>query len=406
MQQTKRQHMLSLLATFIFNHRSEITNRWVEAIRRNPDIEASDNLTYRQLVDHMPTLFEEMCELLRQEEDRQVKADIQRTAKVHGRCRWKDGYKIDELLRELSLIRKIILTEYIPAFAKQNPDFTAEIKHAAKEIIHEFINDVIISSTRQFSEDCEAVVRRYAEKLEKANEQLMETNRRLNFTNESRLRFTSIVSHELRNMLDPMTTGTHLLNKGGDEQTEQKLLDMLERNMSDMKALLNEVLDYSVVINGHEGLKVESFELHSLFSELINTFQSQAEAKGLVFETEIDPALRIIVSDRLKIKRIANNLITNAIKYTEKGGVYLAGHKIDQDHFAITVRDTGPGIAPDRFAHLFEEFYRAAPSSNVRGTGLGLAISKRLAELLGGQIAVDSEVGQGSRFEVTLRIRS
>src|SRR5262245_7216774 len=166
MQQTRQQLILSLLANFIFNLRFEITRRWVEAIHRNPDIETSENLTYMQLVDHMPALFEEMCSLLRQEEDQQVKAEIDRKAQVHGRSRWKDGYKIDELLRELSLVRKIILTEYLTRFAQQNPDFTGEIKHAAKEIIHEFLNDVIISSTRKFSNDCEAVVRHYAEQLE------------------------------------------------------------------------------------------------------------------------------------------------------------------------------------------------------------------------------------------------
>ena len=139
-----------------------------------------------------------------------------------------------------------------------------------------------------------------------------------------------------------------------------------------------------------------------LVDELVAHFQPAAELRSLAFEADYDPSLELVVGDPTKLRQISYNLLSNALKYTERGRVVLSVRAVDADRWALIVEDTGPGIAPEECGQIFSEYHRAADTAHLEGTGLGLSIVKRLVDLLRGEIHLESQLGRGSRFEVIL----
>ncbi|MEA3117968.1 MAG: hypothetical protein QOI13_1238, partial [Paraburkholderia sp.] len=147
----------------------------------------------------------------------------------------------------------------------------------------------------------------------------------------------------------------------------------------------------------------EQFNLRELFDELVMSSRPAIEAKGLRLRTHFDANLPLATSDRLKVKQVAVNLLSNATKYTTSGQVGLAFLSAPPSHWAIRVSDTGIGIAPSDADRVFDEFKRAA-SADIPGTGLGLAIVKELCRVLQGQIRFVSSKGHGTTFEIRFPI--
>jgi signal transduction histidine kinase len=392
------------LADFFSAQIENITKLFIKAVKHDSEIDTRKNPTYQQLTDHLPDLFAELNELLRYGGSDKAWAEVKKFASKHGGHRWKQGYKLDELLREIEHIRQILVTECFTVFEKQHAGLNPEITKAARKIIHEFFNDLSINSVRQFIDERDQEVRSYSEKLKEANRNLEQVNEQLRKVDESRLRLTRTISHELRNILHSMSIAGDLLGQKIDEAVRQETLLMLNRNITDMSALLGQLLDYSILIARQEQIFIESFELQTLYDELVFAFKPMAEAKGLRFEVEYDPRIQMIKSDRLKIKQITSNLISNAIKYTKEGYIRFCFRLVDAKQWAIFVEDTGMGIAPADLNTIFDEFHRVKAVTGVHGLGLGLAITKQLVKLLGGQIKVHSEVSRGSCFQVTLPI--
>ncbi len=182
------------------------------------------------------------------------------------------------------------------------------------------------------------------------------------------------------------------------------MLDICQRSVREMSELLSDLKDYSLLIAGAAPLQIEEINLTVFGSELEASFHGIAQAAGLCLDLQVDPDLDVIRSDRKKIRQIVTNLVTNAINYCRKPSttVILAFRSLDRSSWQIAVEDSGIGIAPEHLDSIFDEFKRVSPSEDIKGAGLGLAITKRLVEELKGAIEVCSEVGQGSRFVVTL----
>lgn len=387
--------IIATLSSFLRDRKDEMVNRFIEAIRIDPEIASSEKLTRGRLVDHLPKLLDELCLLLIETNNEQQKAATATTSRLHGKYRWLDGYRLDELIKEIAILRKILLTEYVAAFSYQNRDFSTEAKSAAKYQIHEFFNNLIINSAQQYAEESEQAANRYRCQLEEANQQLAALDK-------SRLQLMRTVSHEMGNFLNAIVGAGSLLATNDDLATREKMYAMLKRNTVDMRLLLDQLLDYSVLLAGNAHTRTEAFEMKCHFDEIVHIFQPLAENKGLNFIYELDPALTIIVCDRLMNKQIVSNLLSNAIKYTREGEISLSVKSIEPERYSITVADTGVGIAPEHLPHIFNEFHRGGADPSTRGAGLGLAITKRLVELLKGELKVTSEAGKGSYFEVIL----
>ncbi|MGA8655552.1 MAG: HAMP domain-containing sensor histidine kinase, partial [Chthoniobacterales bacterium] len=189
----------------------------------------------------------------------------------------------------------------------------------------------------------------------------------------------------------------------------RKMIAVTERNLADMRGLLGELTDYSVLLAGDVRPAFEEISLPSLCEDLTASFSQMARANGTLFKIRRTDDLLTVRSDRRRIKQIVGNLISNAIKYRRQersdGSVETLFVPLPPESWQLIVRDNGIGIPNDQLANIFQEFQRVAPRGEIQGAGLGLAIAKRLVDLLQGEITVSSEVGKGTQFAITFPMK-
>lgn len=255
--------------------------------------------------------------------------------------------------------------------------------------------------------------RRAQEQLSTLNAELVVASERAQSADRLKSAFLATMSHELRTPLNSIIgfTGILLQELAGPLNPEQtKQLGIVQVSARHLLALINDVLDISKIEAGQLEIRAEPFALRTAVEKVATLVRPQAEKKGLALKVEIAPAIGAIVSDRIRVEQVLLNLINNAIKFTDHGGITVRadlqsgspgnGAPGTGPAVNLVVRDTGIGIKPEDMAQLFQPF-RQIDSGLTRtheGTGLGLAICRRLAEHLGGAIAVASTWGQGSTF--------
>jgi signal transduction histidine kinase/CheY-like chemotaxis protein/HAMP domain-containing protein len=235
--------------------------------------------------------------------------------------------------------------------------------------------------------------------LEAQKSQLVEASRQ-------KTSFVSNMSHELRTPLNSVIALSGVLNRrlaGQIPDDEYGYLEVIERNGKQLLVLINDILDLSRIEAGREDLEIAQFDPGHLVAEVVASINPLAHQKKIELAHTPAPRLAPMRSDAGKIRHILQNLLGNAVKFTEAGQVEISARQEGAD-IHITVRDTGIGIAQDQFALIFDEFKQADGSNTRRfgGTGLGLTIARKYARLLGGEITVESVLGQGSVF--TLRL--
>ncbi|RMG58806.1 MAG: response regulator [Deltaproteobacteria bacterium] len=255
-------------------------------------------------------------------------------------------------------------------------------------------------------------VRKKNRELEKARQLLEEKARELEKANRYKSEFLANMSHELRTPLNSVIVLSQLLADNAEGNLTEKQVEFattINRSARDLLVLINDILDLSKVEAGRLEVSFENVPLLDFLRDLERLFSPLAEEKGLDFRVlkEAD-APDLIVSDPHRLGQILRNLLSNAFKFTERGSVSLKVFSPVPGHVAFAVEDTGIGIPEEKREVIFDEF-RQADGTTARkygGTGLGLAISRKLARLLGGDISVESEVGKGSVFTLTLPVEA
>jgi signal transduction histidine kinase/HAMP domain-containing protein len=254
--------------------------------------------------------------------------------------------------------------------------------------------------------------RRLAVEVRSTAKRLEQLNADLDAAMKTKDQFLSNISHELRTPLNSILGFTDLLlteELGAPLSAQQRdFLETVARNGRQLLQLINELLDLQRIAAGQMELSLEPFELESLFAEAAGNVQVQVQNhRHTLVVAPVPPQLRV-QADRGRVRQILLNLLSNAIKFTPDGGrITVAAAVVNNGegpHARITVTDTGIGIAPEDQPKLFKEFSQldASASRKHEGTGLGLALSRRLVELHGGAIGVDSAIGKGSTFWFTL----
>lgn len=217
----------------------------------------------------------------------------------------------------------------------------------------------------------------------------------------AKLQFFTNISHELRTPLtliaDPIE---HIVNDENLTKQQRNMLQIVEKNVSILMRLVNEILDFRKIQNKKMELTLSEFELTHYLKEWASTFESIATKRKIKVEL-ITPAPIRLCADIYKVERICYNLLSNALKYTSEGGSITIKAKSTDETVEICIKDTGKGIAKEDIKHIFDRFYQVR-NSNKDGTGIGLAIVKAFTELQGGTAKVESEVGKGSEFTITL----
>lgn len=249
-----------------------------------------------------------------------------------------------------------------------------------------------------------------------AEKRLREQADQLMVANRYKSEFLANMSHELRTPLNSILILSDQLkqNAAGNLSDKQvRHAEIIYRAGHDLLQLINDVLDLARIEAGHMQLKLEPLDLRALLAELESGLAPMAEQKGLALRVEVDPDVPVqLVSDRVRLLQILRNLLTNALKFTEKGEVDLrvarrASPQVDGNTLVIQVRDTGIGIAEAEQERIFLAFEQidGSISRQYGGTGLGLAIARQLVEVLGGEISVKSAPGQGSCFTVEMPVQ-
>ena len=245
-----------------------------------------------------------------------------------------------------------------------------------------------------------------ARSLEAQRDDLARTSAELQRSSEYKSQFLANMSHELRTPLNSTLILAKLLadNRERNLNPEQiKFAETIYTAGNDLLILINDILDLSKIEAGMLDVRAEPIVLARLTDELAGVFQPVARQKGLALQFQVSTIVESIETDPTRLGQILRNLLSNALKFTETGGVSLSiTESGSQIHF--TVRDTGIGIALNQHALIFEAFRQADGGSTRKfgGTGLGLSISRDLARLLGGELVVSSDVGRGSTFTLML----
>ncbi len=387
---------LRKFADFVREQRPRLTEQWMKAVFGDTDVVEADKLTHQQLADHLPEILEGLCRALDVEDLERVEPAIERDAKKHGMVRWRQGYRIEELVRELDLFHQV-LADALEEFADQDSTFTRRHEGRARRLVAETLSMVTLTSIKEVVSERDRKIDEYTGRLERANHELTLKQRLVGDLYESRMQITRSVVHDLRNFLNAFSIALQLIERAPSRA--DMALTLANRQASDMKQLVDQMVEYSVVLGDGTQLTREPVELHELYDELVTSSRPAIEAKGLKLRATFDPALSTATSNRLKLKQIAVNLLSNATKYTKSGEIELAFATAGAEHWSIRVSDTGVGIAPSDADRVFDEFERAA-GEDIPGTGLGLAIVKELCRVLNGQIDFASREGVGTTFEI------
>ncbi|MCW3127454.1 MAG: histidine kinase [Bacteroidetes bacterium] len=246
--------------------------------------------------------------------------------------------------------------------------------------------------------------------VEAASLDIEQKTRQLEISSRYKSEFLANMSHELRTPLNSLL----ILSKDLADNKSKNLTavqvesaEIINKSGMDLLGLINEVLDLSKIEAGKMTLDLERLDLKEFVKDLNRDFKHQTENKGLKLNMTIEPGVPdAIRTDAKRLDQIVKNLMSNAIKFTSKGSISVIIQKSDEEHIAISVKDTGIGVAPDKQMAIFEAFHQGDGSTSRKygGTGLGLSISRELSRLLGGQIKLTSKVGEGSTFTLIVPV--
>ena len=281
----------------------------------------------------------------------------------------------------------------------------ANLDHATQRMISGDMSSVLVLDNRDELSQMANSFNNIATELMSARDRALEANR-------AKSTFLANMSHELRTPLNAIIGYSELLEEESADTGRDDFIPDLKKIQTAARHLLlliNDILDFSKIEAGKMDLYLEDINVPRMIHDIVTTVTPMVEKNSNTLRLNVDPAVKVMRADMTKVRQILFNLLSNASKFTAEGditlNVELQSHNAEQ-WIVFAVSDTGIGMSSDQLARLFEDFMQADSSTTRKygGTGLGLAITRRFCQLMGGDIAVDSQVGVGSVFSVHLPV--
>ncbi len=301
-----------------------------------------------------------------------------------------------------------IMVIMVTAISKEDKFLLKGLHSGAIDYLYKPLNsDITVAKVKSFMQQVyiQRELKRKNEELESSHLELVKAKKEADIARKSKENFLANMSHEIRTPINGIMGITTMLRNSPLNEEQSEWLDYLENASQQLLLIINDILDLSKIDSGKMRLDYAKTSLANIIKELNKLFAYKAEQKGITFHVVSDDHLpKHILADSLRLTQILSNLISNGIKFTEKGSVTLAIKLLKREeqrvHLQFSVKDTGIGIAGNAIDKIFQSFEQGEEGITKRfgGTGLGLAIVKRLVNLHQGQIQAYSELGKGSEF--------
>jgi len=429
------QSQLRALADHLEEQRNSILSRWRTATVNVPELTIASSLTRLQFYDHIPGVLDAYAHKLRawpHEESAQARKEEKKQVKDHGLQRWQQGYQLRELTREWGHLQMCMMTE-LEDYAQAHPGVESQVMSTARQEWARLCWDGISESTTQYWRLHQAEATGHVRELE-------EVLTTLNELEQARAGAWREAAHDLQGSLSVVRNATSVLDRENiPESTRMEFSDLLQRGVSSLQEMLNDLMRLARLDAGLEQRHIAPFDAGALLADICQATLPLAQQRGLSLKME-GPDSLMVEGDAAKIQRILQNLLLNALKYTQYGGVRVIwgmGTDRNSKGWMFCVQDTGPGLDVGPGAPLARQIHKATmsahavnpvqqkdnvtsdvanaptlpaqsqtlPKSQLPGEGVGLSIVKRLCELLDASLELETSPGEGTTFRVILPCR-
>jgi signal transduction histidine kinase len=419
---------LNAVAAYLRERRPAILDAWRAAAEADPQLTTSNSLPRSQFNDHIPDVLDNFERRLQAwpAHPQRLEAQQKRDAASHGLQRWQQGYRLREVTREWGHLQLVLLDE-LENYSRTRKACAAEALQITRRVLSALCAESVSDSVSEYFEleklEAEGHVRDLARALSE--------ERRLQ---RDRSELWRQAAHDLRGHVGVvMNATTGLSSSAAPVAIRERFLSLLQRSTSSLHKMLDEVMNLARLQAGHEQLQVKQFDAAQLLRDLCDELQAQAHERKLYLKAD-GPESLIVEGDPVKIRRIAQNLLINALRYTHVGGVTVgwgASKENDAERWMFSVQDTGPGFHSGPGAPLVSALKAATIASHdidrragvdpeaaednasaddddprevgqQRGEGVGLSIVKRLSDLLNATIELESSAELGTIFKVIL----
>lgn len=392
--------LLSEAASYLNEQQEAIIERWLHACAADETLGIVTRLTRAEFRDNIPLAIEGLCQILRYGSQEVPLEAIRRKVAKHGHDRWKQGFNLKGLIRDWGHLNRVLVATLEAFFQTHYPQAIAE-RAQALDRVAAFMIEATSTSVQRFDALRRAEAASLAKDLEIAKAQFDQLT-------QTRGRLLREAAHDIRGGLSAVESASAILKDAqAPNESFTEILDILGRSVDSVKEMLNSLLDLSRLESGADEAELLSVNIAEILEQLAVECQAVAAEKGLKLSTD-GPQEVFVQTDPKKVRRIAQNLLVNALEHTSEGEIRLSW-TVEARRWILRVHDTGPGLQDMLGSPVAQEMNEpdvehppasSGAASVHAGEGIGLTIVKRLCDLLDAGISLDSELGQGTVFTV------